>query len=228
MKIDDRSEAERVLEEGREEWDAGNLETARTLFESVVRWAESDDEGDEAMVALAANDLGLTLWEAGELQAAGECLEDSLAATERVYGPTHPEAAVVLNSVGQVYTEKGDLARARSRLERAVAIDRAAYGAESAEVSTPLHNLGQLLRTMGDLDGARSCFELALEAKGGDDQSESAGLTLVGLGGVLRDLHDEVGFRRSFQSALGLLLPIRGEDDELVRHIRRTLDDNEQ
>jgi len=188
--------------QGEQTYAAGDIESARALFQQALTGAET--LGESAAMARSLTWLAQTAWRLGDYQATREEGEKALAIKLRSVNP---------DDLFRSYNVLGLLAWNESRPLDAIRLfERAA--AEAASDTTNLakvwNNLGLVAMSLGNFEEARTGFEAARGAAAALGEPLIEGRTLINLGTL--DL--EVGNPRSaiaYLEASAPLLEVAGD-----------------
>ncbi|MGY6630991.1 MAG: protein kinase domain-containing protein [Wenzhouxiangella sp.] len=134
-------------------------------LQQAVSLAEAVDRGPNRTLAMAQNNLGVSLFYAGELEPGRVAMEAALAHWQALGLGEFADALTVRNNLATVYHQQGDLLRAQQAYEETVAQRRARFG-DSAALAATMNNHGQVLMIQHRLPEARSEIEQALEMMG--------------------------------------------------------------
>jgi tetratricopeptide (TPR) repeat protein len=193
---------------------AGNFQRARELGERALAIAQRVDPAEPLLVAVAANNLGITLFELNEHDASRSRFELALQSYERALGPDHPEVGKALSNLANVVSNSGYLAEARAMYERALRIQEQRQGLQHPDVALSLNNLAEVLFLIGDLAEARAAFERALrilEQAFGPNHNRVA-MALGNLADVRSEMGDYRGSRPLYERALAIRESALGRD----------------
>lgn len=183
----------------------GELEAARTGFESVLAYRIEEEGEDHPLVLEARHNLATVLAMMGHDEEVLEIDLAILASRERLLGPLHPSTLTTRRSVGTSLSSLLRYEEAQPYLEDAVAGLMEIHGARHPETLTARGGLIQCIAVLGDASRARDEYKLAIkDAAAGLGEGHWVTILLVdNCGTVLRDL---------------------GEFDDAIAHHRRAIE----
>jgi tetratricopeptide (TPR) repeat protein len=193
-------EAARLEPEHAEGWNrlglaqarGGRLNDAEASFKRLLALGQA--AGDDALVALAAGNLGLVALLRGDLDQAEAQIRQSLACEaglgeaglgEAAGGATGGGAAVDFGNLGLLYRRRGELDLAEVMHQRALAIEERL--GRRGGVADQYGHLGLLHQQRGDLDKAEAMLQQALALNESLGRRAQAAATCGNLGMIARE-----------------------------------------
>lgn len=128
----------------------GDLEEARTGFESAANTARTLFRGREGSAAPHLNNLGTFAMATGDPETARAAFAECLAMLEAARGPDHPALIAPLNNLGAALQELGNYDEARTHLERAAALQQRHLPPGHLRVAETARNLARNAVLAGD------------------------------------------------------------------------------
>ncbi|MGF1608924.1 MAG: tetratricopeptide repeat protein [Kiloniellales bacterium] len=162
---------------------AGRLGEAEASFKRLL--ALGQDRGDEALVALAAGNLGLVALLRGDLDEAEAHLKQSLVGAEAGAHDGAQGAAVDFGNLGLLYRKRGELELAEVMHRRALAIEERL--GRRAGLADQYGHLGLLQQERGDLDQAEALLQQALDLNEELARGAQAASACSALGAIARE-----------------------------------------
>jgi tetratricopeptide (TPR) repeat protein len=125
------------------------------------------DSPDDAELAKALGQLGITYQLRGDLHAALPILRESADMKLRLWqGRDSADVAISMGQLGQLLQAMGNCAAALPLLQDSVAMERRLWrGRDVSSLATAVNNLGHLHQAMGNLRAALPCLQEALAMK---------------------------------------------------------------
>jgi eukaryotic-like serine/threonine-protein kinase len=191
---------------------------AKPLLEKALAMRERLFDGDAAIVAVSATNLGELHYQQGHYDLAEPLLKRALRIHESALGPDHPNVAVSLNNLAVLYGTEGKYAQVESLLQRALAIREKALGPDDPNVANSLSNLAVFYGSQGQLARAEPLHERALAIRSkalGPDHPEVAN-TLYNLAALHRDQGQHGQAEPLYYRALAVYEKALGPDHPLV------------
>ena len=145
--------------------DLGDWEAAIGSLQRGLSLAMDMSRQPNRTLAMAYNNLGVSLNRVGRLEPAREAFEGSLDSWRALGLEDSSDALTVISNLAAIYHQQGDLARAESAYAQAIERRRQRFG-DSAALAAAMNNYGQVLIIRHRLDQARDQLEQATDMMG--------------------------------------------------------------
>lgn len=140
--------------------DLGDWEAAIESLQRGLSLAMDMSRQPNRTLAMAYNNLGVSLNRVGRLEPAREAFEGSLDSWRALGLEDSSDALTVISNLAAIYHQQGDLTLAESAYAESIALRRQRFG-ESAALAAAMNNYGQVLIIRHRLDRARDQLERA-------------------------------------------------------------------
>jgi serine/threonine protein kinase/Tfp pilus assembly protein PilF len=200
----DKSHIETLLELGRAQWNAGNLNDAETPLQEALKLSQTEFGAASQESGRALWALGVLRYQQGRFIDAKELCNRSLNIFETTAAPA-TDVSELLDDLAHVYVAGQQWLLAKQTYERALEIDRRVLGDDHPRVAMRLDNLAFVAQSMGDLKLAETLYGDAIRR---DERAYG-------------DLHPATGAARG---NFGLLLQREGRLGEAEPLLRSALD----
>ena len=137
--------------EGGERWrDVGDYKQAQVCSIRAMEKLEQNPEADQAQLAMAVNNVGVTYGDLGDHRQALEYLKKALAIREQVLPADHPYLAASYNNVGLTYGHLGNHRQALEYQKKALSIQEQVLPADHPDHAASYNNVGLTYDALGD------------------------------------------------------------------------------
>ncbi len=140
-------------------YDAGNLDTAKYLFEKSIKLLQ--ELNDKPKLEEAISNYGLLQMDLYDFKGAKKSFEESLEIALNVFGKESREYAVTLNNLAFAYDDLNSLDSAKMYYIQALSIDTKLFGDTSVDVANNLNNLAFIYQEKRNYNKAESLFTSA-------------------------------------------------------------------
>ena len=140
-------------------YDAGNLDTAKYLFEKSIKLLQALN--DKPKLEEAISNYGLLQMDLYDFKGAKKSFEESLEIALNVFGKESREYAVTLNNLAFAYDDLNGLDSAKMYYIQALSIDTKLFGDTSVDVANNLNNLAFIYQEKRNYNKAESLFTSA-------------------------------------------------------------------
>jgi len=154
-----------LLELGTFAREVGDVKSARVAGERVLRDREARLPPDHAALAVAQDQLAITLHALGDFAAARALFERVLEGFERTRPADHADVTQARWNLALTLKILGELRAAREQFERVVDVRERTLPADHADLAAARQGLSSTLYTLGDLPAARALAERVLEVR---------------------------------------------------------------
>ncbi len=137
-------------------YDAGNLDTAKYLFEKSVKLLRALNDKPELEEAIS--DYGLLQMDLYDFKGAKKSFEESLGIALNVFGKESREFAVTLNNLAFAYDDLNNLDTAEIYYNKALYIDTKLFGDTSIDVANNINNLAFIYQEKENYNKAERLF----------------------------------------------------------------------
>ena len=206
----------------------GDNDKAEDYYRQAVDILD-DEEGEEAYLALAYNNLGFLYNKMGKYAEGLPYLAVALGLQEEYFGENHPDVAISLNNIGYSYHKQADYEHGLEYYRKALEIRRSVKSS-SPEVAESLSNIGCIYEDMGEYDKALEYNNMALEMRKvvlGDNHTDTA-VVYGSIGDVHRALQNYALAFENYSKALDIYLANDALDDSNAVSIARVCEECRQ
>lgn len=130
--------------------------------EAMYRRVFQDNQKDDTLKFLAANNLGAVYVRLGQFDKAAEMYQQALEGYKRGWGLEHESTLRVLHNLGGLYRELRQLDKAEEVYLQVLQGKEKVFGPEHTSTLNIVHDLGDLYRTLGRLKEAEKMLQRAL------------------------------------------------------------------
>ena len=177
-----RSEAEKLLREGKNKYGTGYLREALEIFESTLSIYQKVD--DRAGITIILNYIGVIYDDLGEKEKALEYYNQSLILLKAAEDSAGQ--AVILNNIGKVYDDLGERGKALEYYDQSLSL-RKATGDRAGEAAT-LNNIGRVFDNLGEKRKALEYYNQSLPLFKETENLAGQAVSLTNIGKVHSDL----------------------------------------
>ena len=139
----------------------GDYARARGIGFELIEAAER--EGDQPNLAMAKNDVAMTLRALGAYEESEALYRAALAIDRATIGEAHPDYAVHLNNYAVVVKAQGRFEEAERLYREALEVGKATKGTDHAQYAKHLNNLATVIEAQGRYSEAEGLLREALE-----------------------------------------------------------------
>lgn len=201
---------------------SGNLKGALQNYELALPVLERGYGAQDARVAAALDNMGLTLGELGRYEEARPVHERALAITLQVYGDSHLETSYSLNNLGVALMKLARFDEALVRFRRSLELKQRMLGSTHLDLTTTLQNLGNVYEYQGRFEQAlaeyRRTREICVATAGA--HSSDTGYAVGSEGDALRKLGRYDAALDAYSRAMEVLDKTLGADHPFASHVR--------
>ena len=161
-----------ALEAGERWRNVGEFAQAQAYSIRAMEKLELNSEADQARLALAINNVGVTYGDLGNHRQALDYQKKALAIREKVLPADHPDIATSYNNIGNTYGDLGDHRQALKNLRKALEIRAKVLTADHPDLARAYNNVGCAYGDLGDhkkeLEYKKKALEIQEKALPGD------------------------------------------------------------
>ena len=181
-----------ALEAGERWRDVGEFAQAQASSIRAMEKLEQNPKADQAQLALAINNVGVTYGDLGDHRQALEYQKKALEIFEKALPADHPDLALSYNNVGCTYGALGDHRQALEYKKKALEIREKALPADHPDLAASYNNVGNTYDALGDhrqaLEYQKKALEICEKALPADHPDLA--LSYNNVGGTYGDLGD--------------------------------------
>ena len=152
-----------ALEAGERWRDVGEFAQAQASSIRAMEKLEQNPKSDQAQLALAINNVGVTYGDLGDHNKALEYLKKALEIRKKVLPADHPDIAASYNNVGSTYGDLGDHRQALEYKKKALEIWEKVLPADHPDLATSCNNIAWTYYEMGKLQEAARMMRRAAD-----------------------------------------------------------------